>query len=44
MYPSDGAGGTWIAANEYGITLALLNWNDVVPRRMDDARLEAEDK
>jgi Transport and Golgi organisation 2 len=31
VYPGDGAGGTWIAANEYGITLALLNWNDVVP-------------
>ena len=31
VYPSDGAGGTWIAANEYGITLALLNWNDIVP-------------
>ena len=29
IYPSDGAGGTWISANEYGITLALLNWNDV---------------
>ncbi|MGH9536360.1 MAG: NRDE family protein [Terriglobales bacterium] len=29
-YPSDGAGGTWIAANEYGVALALLNWNDVV--------------
>ena len=36
VYPSDGAGGTWIAANEYGITLALLNWNDVVPRPLDD--------
>ncbi len=30
IYPSDGAGGTWIAANAYGITLALLNWNDIV--------------
>ncbi len=29
MYPTDGEGGTWFAANEYGITLALLNWNDV---------------
>lgn len=29
MYPNDGARGTWIAANEYGIALALLNWNDV---------------
>lgn len=31
IYPGDGAGGTWIAANEYGIVLALLNWNDVAP-------------
>ena len=31
IYPSDGAGGTWIAANEYGTTLALLNWNDLAP-------------
>lgn len=35
MYPSDGAGGTWIAANEHGITLALLNWNDAFPRPLD---------
>ena len=35
VYPSDGSGGTWIAANEYGTTLALLNWNDVVPRPLD---------
>lgn len=38
VYPSDGAGGTWIAANEYGITLALLNWNDVVSRPLDDSK------
>ena len=31
LYPSDGAGGTWIAANEIGITLALLNWNQPLP-------------
>jgi Transport and Golgi organisation 2 len=31
IYPNDGDGGTWIAANEYGIGLALLNWNDVTP-------------
>jgi hypothetical protein len=30
IYPGDGAGGTWIAANEYGMVLALLNWNDVL--------------
>jgi hypothetical protein len=28
IYPGDGDGGTWIAANEYGIGLALLNWNE----------------
>lgn len=26
-YPSEAGGGTWIAANERGITLGLLNWN-----------------
>lgn len=30
VYPSDGEGGTWIGANEYGIVLALLNWNDAI--------------
>src|SRR4051812_10645584 len=30
IYPNDGDGGTWIAANESGIGLALLNWNDIV--------------
>ena len=29
IYPRDGAGGTWVAANSHGIALALLNWNDV---------------
>jgi hypothetical protein len=32
IYPGDGDGGTWFATNEYGITLALLNWNDIAPR------------
>lgn len=32
IYPNDGDGGTWIAANEYGIGLAVLNWNDTNPR------------
>jgi len=27
--PGDGGGGTWIAANQFGIAFALLNWNDV---------------
>jgi hypothetical protein len=31
IYPNDGDGGTWIAANDCGITLALLNWNDITP-------------
>jgi hypothetical protein len=28
IYPNETEGGTWLAANEYGITLALLNWSD----------------
>jgi len=31
IYPGDGDGGTWFATNEYGIALALLNWNTVAP-------------
>jgi hypothetical protein len=31
IYPSDGDGGTWFATNQYGVALALLNWNDVAP-------------
>lgn len=27
VYPSEHRSGTWIAANQFGITLALLNWN-----------------
>lgn len=29
VYPTDGAKGTWIGANDRGITLALLNWHGV---------------
>jgi Transport and Golgi organisation 2 len=29
IYPNDGDGGTWIAANDCGVALALLNWNDI---------------
>ena len=29
VYPRDGAGGTWIAVNNHGVALALLNWNDI---------------
>jgi transport and Golgi organization protein 2 len=32
--PGDGTGGAWIAVNEYGIALALLNWNDIGPPRI----------
>ncbi len=34
VFPRDGAGGTWIASNDAGITLALLNWNDVCPQAL----------
>lgn len=27
VYPSDGDDGTWIAVNEAGVTLALMNWS-----------------
>ena len=35
IYPGDGAGGTWIAANDSGVTLALLNWNDDPQRALN---------
>jgi Transport and Golgi organisation 2 len=35
IYPGDGDGGTWFATNEYGIALALLNWNAVAPHVID---------
>ena len=41
IYPGDGAGGTWIAANEYGIVLALLNWNAIVPYGIATARTQS---
>src|SRR5262250_1846376 len=28
IYPRDAEGGTWIAANGWGIAFTLLNWND----------------
>jgi hypothetical protein len=28
VYPRETEGGTWVAANDCGIALALLNWND----------------
>ena len=27
IYPFEKSGGTWIACNQHGVTLALLNWN-----------------
>lgn len=30
IYPHEAEGGTWLAANEYGVTLAVLNWNDAM--------------
>jgi len=33
IYPSEDNGGTWVATNEYGITLALLNSNDFALHR-----------
>lgn len=36
IYPQEASGGTWIASNECGITLALLNWN--LPLRGMDRR------
>lgn len=41
IYPSDGAGGTWISANEYGITLALLNWNDVTQPVLNRSKIRS---
>ncbi len=35
IYPNDGNGGTWFATNECGISLALLNWNDIAPQRIN---------
>src|SRR5436190_1577289 len=29
--PSENGGGTWIALNEHGLTLALINWYSVTP-------------
>lgn len=29
LYPTEPAGGTWIACNQRGVLLALLNWNDI---------------
>ena len=41
MYPRDGSGGTWIAVNEYGVTLALLNWNGIDPKPVAASRMSS---
>src|SRR5712692_8089246 len=38
IYPGDGDGGTWFATNEYGIALALLNWNNIAPNGIAAAK------
>ncbi len=32
IYPHEAQGGTWLASNEYGVTLAVLNWNDAAKK------------
>lgn len=41
IYPGDGSGGTWLAVNDYGITLALLNWNDVPKRAVAQVKMRS---
>ena len=38
IYPGDGDGGSWFATNEYGISLALLNWNDIAAHAVAAAK------
>jgi Transport and Golgi organisation 2 len=38
IYPEDGNGGTWIGVNQYGVSLALLNWNEVLPSVLDTSK------
>ncbi len=40
LYPTDVAGGTWIAANAHGTTWALLNWNLGMAKRTVRSRGE----
>lgn len=37
-YPFEESGGTWIACNQHGLTLALLNWNLPASGRLDKQR------
>ncbi len=41
IYPGDGTGGTWFAVNDYGISLALLNWNEVPPRAIAQVKMRS---
>jgi hypothetical protein len=34
VYPFEEGGGTWIACNQHGVTLALLNWNLAAFKRL----------
>ena len=38
VYPFEEGGGTWIACNQYGVTLALLNWNLAVSNTLTKQR------
>ncbi len=40
VHPVDVAGGSWISANEYGTTWALLNWNIKTESRKERSRGE----
>ena len=42
VYPRDVEGGTWIAANDRGIALALLNWNDTPHSKAHKIRSRGE--
>ena len=38
VYPRDSIGGTWVAVNDRGVALALLNWNDVAQPTTEKTR------
>ena len=38
IYPFEDGGGTWIACNQHGVTLALLNWNLAVSKTLSKQR------
>lgn len=44
VYPTDGAGGTWIGTNDRGITLALLNWHRSGQLPVDPTRVQSRGK